>query len=135
MECTFCNYRSAVRKEHMVYEDSDYIAFLSKKALANGHVLVVPRKHVESITKIHDIKSFLRLVENIADTVSRVMDANVINVQITYGEVIKNIQPHSYVHVIPVHQRELGYIEAMPNLTIEEMDEIAEKIRKELGWN
>ena len=131
--CIFCDYESNVRKEHIVYEDSDSVAFLSKKALANGHVLVVPKRHVESITELYDIKTFLLLIEKVADVVSRVMDANVINVQITYGEVIKKSQPHSYVHIIPVHQRELGYFEAMPDLTIKEMDEIAEKIRKELN--
>jgi len=130
--CIFCDYENAIRKEHMVYEDADSIAFLSKKALANGHVLVVPKRHVESITELYDIKAFLLLIERIADAVSHIMDANVINIQITHGEVIKKSQPHSYVHIIPVHQRELGYFEAMPNLAIEEMDTIAEKIRKEL---
>ena len=51
------------------------------------------------------------------------------NVQITYGETVRKSQPHLYVHVITVHQMELGYFKDMPELTVEEMNEIAEKIR------
>ena len=41
--CIFCDYENAVRKEHIVYEDVDFISFLSKKTIAKRHVLVVPK--------------------------------------------------------------------------------------------
>lgn len=130
--CVFCDYENAVRKEHTIYEDVDFISFLSKKAMAKGHVLVVPKNHIESVTELPDIKDFFVLVEKIVEAVAHAMDADVVNIQITRGETVKQSQPHLYVHIIPVHQKELGYFQDVPELTVEEMSEIAEKIRKEL---
>ncbi len=131
--CIFCDYENNVRKEHIIYEDVDFISFLSKKAMAKGHVLVVPKNHVESVTELYDIKEFFTLIQKLVDAVARAMNADVVNMQITYGETVKKSQPHLYVHVIPVSQRELGYFKDLPELTAEEMGEIAEKIRKELA--
>ena len=130
--CVFCDYENAVRKEHVVYEDVDFISFLSKNAMAKGHVLVVPKNHVESVTELYDIKECFVLVQKVVDAVARAMNADVVNIQITYGETVKKSQPHLYIHIIPVHQKELGYFKDIPELTINEMSELAEKIRKEL---
>ena len=58
------------------------------------------------------------------------MDVDALNIQITYGSAIKNSMPHFHMHLIPMFEYPEGKITHHIELTVEEMDEIAEKIRK-----
>ena len=59
MDCVFCK---IVRKEipaEIVYEDEDVIAFRDAHPIAPVHVLVIPKKHIASITDISDEDTLL----------------------------------------------------------------------------
>ncbi len=54
MECVFCKIVSKEVKADIVYEDVDVIAFKDLNPQAPTHILIVPKKHIESILKITD---------------------------------------------------------------------------------
>ena len=129
VNCSFCDYENTVRKQNVIYSDSDYVAFLSKRPVARGHSILIPKNHMESFSEILDAKGLLLLADQIAEAITKAMGIDALNIQITYGDVVKKDIPHFHVHLIPMFEYPEGKITHHLELTAEEMDEIAEKIR------
>lgn len=47
--CTFCSISSGSTPAHIVYESQHCLAFLDILPIRRGHVLVVPRRHVDNV--------------------------------------------------------------------------------------
>lgn len=58
MDCIFCKIAQKEAPAEIVYEDKEIIAFENIRPLAPTHVLIIPKKHIESVNKIkeEDIK-------------------------------------------------------------------------------
>jgi len=50
MECTFCN----IKKEERILETRYCYVYPDRFPLSKGHLLVIPKKHYESVTEIPD---------------------------------------------------------------------------------
>jgi histidine triad (HIT) family protein len=50
--CVFCKIISKEIKADIVYEDSDILAFKDIHPLAPVHVLVIPKRHIESVNSL-----------------------------------------------------------------------------------
>ena len=50
--CVFCDIIGRKSEAKIVYESDKVIAFLDIEPISNGHVLVLPKLHVDSITKL-----------------------------------------------------------------------------------
>src|SRR5215470_9875656 len=50
--CTFCELIRGSAEVSICHEDADSIAFMDIQPVNNGHVLVVPRVHYESLTDV-----------------------------------------------------------------------------------
>lgn len=60
-ECTFCNFGAGGettnnKRSDIIFEDSESVAFISPKWWPNnpGHVIIIPKNHVENIYDIDD---------------------------------------------------------------------------------
>lgn len=55
MSCVFCDIVSGVNVDHEVlWQDEQHVAFLSKEPAADGHTLVIPKKHTEYVFAMDD---------------------------------------------------------------------------------
>ena len=52
MDCLFCKIISGEVSAEIVYQDKDVLAFKDIKPMAPVHILIVPKKHLASITEI-----------------------------------------------------------------------------------
>ena len=101
--CTFCDLIHGAAEVSICHEDADAIAFMDIQPVNNGHVLVVPRKHVESLREVpvplatHLFEVTMRLANAVAD-VSGVSDLNIV---VSSGEAAGQDEPHFHVHIIP----------------------------------
>lgn len=50
--CEFCNICNHKKEAKTVYENDKLMAFLDIDPISDGHVLIVPKYHADSITKI-----------------------------------------------------------------------------------
>ena len=107
MKCLFCDYSGEVRKDHMIYEDSTYVAFLSKRALSPGHALLIPKSHITDIEKLD--AGILHAAKKLTDAILKATDADVLNIQISCGKAMERL-PHIHVHLIPVFRTDMGEI-------------------------
>jgi histidine triad (HIT) family protein len=87
----------------MCYEDTDAIAFMDIQPVNNGHVLVVPRQHYESLLDVpEEIGMHLfRVTMRLAGAIRRVTGCEDLNIVVNSGAAAGQDEPHYHVHIIP----------------------------------
>jgi len=99
--CVFCDIIAGVVSAYVVYEDSDTQAFLDRAPLMAGHVLVVPKMHLETLGQLptEQVGPFFAAVQKLAQAVEMGMRAEgsfvAINIRISQSV------PHLHVHIVP----------------------------------
>ncbi|MDR9397829.1 HIT family protein [Salibacter sp.] len=85
---------------YKVYEDDKAFAFLDINPIAEGHLLVVPKKEVDYIFDLDpETLSHLHLTaQKIAKAMDQVFDCERVGVAVVGLEV-----PHAHIHLIPIN--------------------------------
>jgi histidine triad (HIT) family protein len=101
--CTFCDLINGAGEVSICYEDADAVAFMDVQPVNAGHVLVVPRRHVE---RFEDVPAELamhlfRVASRLVPAVKKVASAEGINIVVNSGSAAGQDEPHYHVHVIP----------------------------------
>ncbi|MCL5440140.1 MAG: HIT family protein [Thermoplasmataceae archaeon] len=102
-ECIFCTDVVAKRNAAIVYEDTDTMAFMDYAPVEEGHLLVIPKKHYESILDIES-EDYVRvhdLVRKISPILLRALHADGLNVGQNNGTCANQVVMHYHVHMIP----------------------------------
>ena len=101
--CTFCDLIHGAAEVSICHEDADSMAFMDIQPVNNGHVLVVPREHYESLLDVppqiglHLFKVTMQL----ANAVRRVTGSDDMNIVVNNGAAAGQDEPHYHVHIIP----------------------------------
>ena len=96
--CIFCNHDREV-----LIESNCPIAFFDSFPISEGHALVVPRRHVESIWDLADSEytdCFL-LIRRLKVILSKRFSPDGFNIGINCGEAAGQTIWHAHIHVIP----------------------------------
>src|SRR4051812_27704736 len=101
--CTFCDLIHGAAEVSVCHEDSDAIAFMDIQPVNNGHVLVVPREHYESLLDVpEEIGMHLfRITMRLANAVRSVTGCDDFNIVVNSGSAAGQDEPHYHVHIIP----------------------------------
>ncbi len=101
--CVFCEILAGERSAHLVHRDAEVAAFMDAFPSSDGHVLVVPVRHVEDVYALDDA-----LASRIAVTVHRVACAvraalapDGLNITQANGAAAGQTVPHLHVHLLP----------------------------------
>jgi histidine triad (HIT) family protein len=54
MDCVFCNIASGKTPSNLIYEDEELVAFPDLHPQAPIHILIIPRKHIQSLNTLPD---------------------------------------------------------------------------------
>jgi histidine triad (HIT) family protein len=103
LHCTFCDLIRGAAEVSICYEDRDAIAFMDIQPVNNGHVLVVPREHYESLLDVpQEIGMHLfQVTMRIANAVRNVTGSADFNIVVNSGKAAGQDEPHYHVHIIP----------------------------------
>ena len=99
--CAFCDIVDGRAAAHLVLDEPTVVAFLDRRPLFVGHVLVVPREHLVTLPDLSE--QLLGQVMGAAQRVARVLPA-VHDAQGTFvaiNNVVSQSVPHLHVHVVP----------------------------------
>jgi histidine triad (HIT) family protein len=101
--CTFCDLIRGAAEVSICHEDADAIAFMDIQPVNNGHVLVVPREHYESLLDVpQEIGMHLfQVTMKLANAVRRVTGCDDLNIVVNSGKAAGQDEPHYHVHIIP----------------------------------
>lgn len=104
--CAFCTIAAGGTAAHLVFADDAAVAFLDARPLFPGHVLVVPRRHAETLTDlpVADVGPFFTRVQLIAGAVERGMGAA--GTFVAANNRISQSVPHFHVHVVPRNRKD-----------------------------
>jgi len=115
---------------YKIIEDENYLAFLDVFPLAKGHVLVIPKQEIDSIFDLSD-DSYANLwlfAKKTAKALKMAMPCKRVGIAVIGLEV-----PHAHIHLIPLQNVEdINFSKPKLKVTATEMQEIAEKIKKQL---
>lgn len=114
---------------HKIAEDDNYLAFLDVFPCAKGHTLVIPKKEVDYIFDLDDelYLGLMAFAKKIAPAIKKAVPCKRIGVSVIGLEV-----PHTHVHLIPLNSMADMDFGSKLKLSLEELGEIAEKIKAQL---
>ncbi|MEO8323807.1 MAG: HIT family protein [Actinomycetota bacterium] len=99
--CVFCDIAAGEVPATIVFEDDATLAFLDLRPLFPGHVLVVPKEHIETLAELPSeaIAPFFGSVQKLAVAVEAAMDAK--GTFVAINNKVSQSVPHLHVHVVP----------------------------------
>jgi len=99
--CVFCVIARGEAPADVVLAAEAGVAFLDRRPLLPGHVLLVPRGHVPTLPDlpVERVGPFFRLAQRLARAVPEAMGAEGSFVAI--NNVVSQSVPHLHVHVVP----------------------------------
>ncbi len=115
---------------HKVAESVDFLAFLDISPLAEGHVLVIPKKEVDYLFDLEDeLYTGLQLFAKIVATALKAaIPCKKVGVAVIGLEV-----PHAHIHLIPMNRvDDMNFARPKLSFTPEELEATAEKIKAAL---
>lgn len=133
-ECIFCRIVDGKASSYIVYEDDRYIAFLDKAPFTDGHTLVCPKKHGETIWDMNeaDIGGLFRVASRVSKAVVGAVGADGFRFVQNNGDAANQVVAHVHVHVIPVKMEDKGRFAGRKSLSAGEMESIAKAVKEEM---
>ena len=106
VKCTFCALADGEIPSHRVYADEVAVAFLDARPVFAGHVLVIPRHHVETLTDLPEPETgpFFVRVRRLTGAVERGMGAA--GSFVAMNNRVSQSVPHLHVHVVPRNRKD-----------------------------
>lgn len=93
--CIFCAI-AAGKNGYKIYEDAHFLAFLDIFPVAEGHTLVIPKKHYRWVWDVENIGEYFAVCQKIANQMRKVFAEDLI-VSLIFGEAVH----HAHIHLIP----------------------------------
>ncbi|HEV7656636.1 MAG TPA: HIT family protein [Mycobacteriales bacterium] len=104
MSCVFCRIVAGLAPASVAYADPTAVVFLDIAPMTPGHLLVVPRTHVESLAELDpDVGAHLwRVGQRMAASLRRSpLRCDGVNFFVADGAAAFQEVPHLHLHVIP----------------------------------
>ena len=136
-DCIFCKIIQGEIPATKVYEDEKVLAFMDINPLNDGHTLIVPKRHAETIFEIEsqELISVVKVAQKLAIAIKKALDSDGMIVVQLNNKAAGQMVPHLHIHLIPRWENDglqIGKWEMKPG-DMEKIKDIAEKIKKEVG--
>lgn len=102
-ECVFCRIITNELPSHKVFEDEHTVAILDINPINPGHVLVIPKVHVERLSLLDDetATALFKAVKKIEEVVSEMPDCKGTNLIQNNGKPAGQLIDHVHNHIVP----------------------------------
>lgn len=102
-DCPFCAIVAGDAAASRVWEDATAVAFMDLRQAVPGHVLIVPRRHVQTLDALEEDTAahLMRLAVRIAKATHAVSEPAGFNLWQSNGEAGGQEVPHVHLHVQP----------------------------------
>jgi len=133
--CLFCRIVAGEEPAHVVYDTDDVVGFLDTRPVFKGHVLLVPREHVDTLLELPDDRMVpvFGAAQKIAAALMAAFDAK--GTFVAMNNVVSQSVPHLHVHVVPRTKGDglRGFFWPRTKYAAGEAEEYAEKLRAALA--
>ncbi len=130
--CAFCSVVSGAETARVVLDEAEVVAFLDRRPLFPGHLLVVPRRHFATLVELPAelVSPLFLATRRLAAALPDALDAD--GSFVAVNNVVSQSVPHLHVHVVPRRRKDglKGFFwPRHPYPSEEAMDAVAEAIR------
>jgi histidine triad (HIT) family protein len=104
--CIFCGVVAGEISANIVFEDDISLAFLDHRPLVPGHCLLVPKKHIETLSDLPSdlVGPFFQNVQLLARAVEVALEAE--GSFVALNNRISQSVPHLHVHIVPRRKKD-----------------------------
>lgn len=104
--CVFCKIIGGELAANIVFEDDVSLAFLDHRPLFPGHVLLVPKSHIEVLGELPEnlLGPFFANVQLLARVIESAMKAE--GTFVALNNRVSQSVPHLHVHIVPRRRKD-----------------------------
>ena len=101
VDCLFCRIVAGEADAHRVVETDDVVGFLDVRPVFKGHVLLVPREHVVTLSDLPEslIVPLFSSAQRVADAITSGLGAH--GTFVAMNNIVSQSVAHLHVHVVP----------------------------------
>ena len=131
-DCIFCKIIKGEIPCYKIYEDEKVLAFLDIHALSKGHILVVPKKHVENIFEVEteELKALILVVQKLSRRIKEKLNPEGINILQRNGRGAGQEVPHFHFHIVPRYAGDTVTLPATSEYKTKNLDELVKLLTK-----
>ena len=115
IDCIFCAQASGDDRvsKLTVFEDDFLMVELNIFPYNTGHVMVVPKRHVNSMTDLEDEERnrLFAMVQKVEELQKEVVEPAGIDVGMNIGKAAGESIPHLHVQLVPIYEKDRGFME------------------------
>ena len=137
MDCIFCKIINGEIPAVKVLDEEPVLAFMDINPASRGHMLVIPKRHAESIFEISegDLAIVIKEVKRCARAVKEALKAEGVTVLQLNGRASGQVVPHLHIHIMPRWENDgltVSSWEMKPG-DMEEIKDIAQRVKEHLS--
>lgn len=104
--CPFCEIVAGRASAHVVLDEPHAVAFLDARPLFQGHVLLVPRAHVETLPDLphDDVGPLFHQAQRVARALEAALGAE--GTFVAINNKVSQSVPHLHVHIVPRRKKD-----------------------------
>ncbi|MBZ3935629.1 HIT family protein [Methanimicrococcus blatticola] len=111
MDCIFCKIIAGEIPCYKIYEDENALAFLDVGPCADGHTMVIPKKHSDALVEMapEETGKLFEAVNKVSNQIMNKMD-NITGLTIganTYESAGQTVM-HTHIHIFPRYEGDGG---------------------------
>jgi histidine triad (HIT) family protein len=134
-DCIFCKMVAGQIPVTKIYEDNIVLAFLDIGPLSDGHTLIIPKEHFQTLHQCPAdlLGQVASRLGKVAKAITEAMKTEAYNVLCNNGRPAGQLVNHLHFHIIPRNTAD-SLFPGWPSYKYQDgkAEEIAEKIRKNL---
>lgn len=131
-ECVFCKIIKKEAPSHIIYEDKEICCFLDIDPINEGHVLIVPKKHIHNIDEVDDkiLLKILNLSKKLTKVFKKTYNCDGYTMMQNGG--IFTDFGHYHMHIFPRYKNDKFGWTCKEIINPESLENVKEKLQVEL---
>jgi len=107
--CPFCKIERLINKDRIVYQDDTWIAIYDNYPVSEGHVLLIPKRHVETFFNLNmvELGSLGVTIGIIKMILDKKFHPDGYNIGANCGEAAGQTVMHCHIHIIPRYKGDM----------------------------
>ena len=99
--CIFCKILKGEIPSKKLYEDDKVIVIMDINPVVDGHVLVIPKKHIEDYIEMDNelLTHIYQVAKDLGPKIMNKLDAKALTLCINYGD--SQVVKHFHLHLLP----------------------------------
>ncbi len=131
--CIFCKIIKKEIPSKIIFEDDKTLAFLDINPISEGHAIVIPKDHYETLEVLPDneLNCLFQTVKKVAKLIYEKLNPDGYNIIQNNYKAAGQVIDHFHVHIIPRESGDKKIILALPRSSAsnEELTSVMEKIK------